>query len=42
MLKGSNLPLESQFLLAGKVRGILSPDVEIPLRQRSRTCQIKT
>ena len=35
MLKGSHLPLESQFMLAGKVRGILSPDVEIPLRQRS-------
>jgi hypothetical protein len=42
MLKGSNLPLESQFVLAGKVRGILSPDVEIPLRQRSRACPIKT
>jgi hypothetical protein len=24
------------------VRGILSPDVEIPLRQRSRVCPIKT
>jgi sulfide:quinone oxidoreductase len=42
MLKGSHLPLESQFALAGKVRGILSPDVEIPLRQRSRTCPVKT
>lgn len=38
MLKGSHLPLESQFVMAGKVRGILSPDVEIPLRQRRLTC----
>jgi len=42
MLKGSELPLESQFVLAGKVRGILSPDIELPLRQRSRTCPVKT
>ena len=34
MLKGSHLPLENQFVLAGKVRGILSPDIEIPLRRR--------
>jgi hypothetical protein len=30
------LPLENQFVLAGKVRGILSPDIETPLRQRRR------
>jgi hypothetical protein len=34
MLKGSHLPLENQFVLAGKVRGILSPDIELPLRRR--------
>ena len=37
MLKGSHLPLESQFVLACKVRGILSPDIEIPMRQRRRS-----
>ncbi|MFW6123295.1 MAG: hypothetical protein ACOC6L_03565 [Thermodesulfobacteriota bacterium] len=37
MLKGSHLPLESQFIMAGKVRGILSPDLEMPLRQRRRS-----
>jgi sulfide:quinone oxidoreductase len=36
MLKGSHLPLENQFVLAGKIRGILSPDIEMPLRQRRR------
>ncbi len=36
MLKGSHLPLESQFVMAGKVRGILSPDIEMPLRARRR------
>jgi sulfide:quinone oxidoreductase len=36
MLKGSHLPLESQFVLAGKVRGILSPDIEMPLRSKRR------
>jgi sulfide:quinone oxidoreductase len=36
MLKGSHLPLESQFVLAGKVRGILSPDLEMPLRSKRR------
>lgn len=41
MLKGSHLPLESQFVMAGKVRGILSPDVELPLRQRRLTCPTK-
>jgi sulfide:quinone oxidoreductase len=41
MLKGSHLPLESQFVMAGKVRGILSPDVEMPLRQRRLTCPTK-
>jgi hypothetical protein len=34
MLKGSHLPLETQFVMAGKVRGILSPDIEMPLRRR--------
>ena len=34
MLKGSHLPLENQFVLAGKVRGILSPDIEMPLRRK--------
>jgi hypothetical protein len=41
MLKGSDLPLETQFVIAGKVRGILSPNVEMPLRQRSRICPVK-
>jgi sulfide:quinone oxidoreductase len=36
MLKGSHLPLEPQFVMAGKVRGILSPDVEMPLRRRRK------
>lgn len=36
MLKGSHLPLESQFLFAGKVRGILSPDIEAALSPRRR------
>ena len=36
MLKGSHLPLEPQFVMAGKVRGILSPDVEMPLRRRKK------
>ena len=36
MLKGSHLPLESQFVMAGKVRGILSPDIEMPLRAGER------
>ncbi len=34
MLKGSHLPLETQFVMAGKVRGILSPDIEMPLRRK--------
>ncbi len=34
MLKGSHLPLENQFVMAGKVRGILSPDIELPLRRK--------
>ena len=34
MLKGSHLPMENQFIMAGKVRGILSPDIELPLRRR--------
>jgi len=34
MLKGSHLPLENQFVLAGKVRGLISPDLEMPLRRR--------
>jgi hypothetical protein len=36
MLRGSHLPLESQFVLAGKIRGILSPDIEMPLRSKRR------
>ncbi len=36
MLKGSHLPLEPQFVMAGKVRGILSPDIEMPLRRRRK------
>jgi sulfide:quinone oxidoreductase len=36
MLKGSHLPLEPEFILAGKERGILSPDIEMPLRMRRR------
>ena len=34
MLRGSHLPLENQFVLAGKVRGILAPDIELPLRRK--------
>ena len=36
MLKGSHLPMESQFVMAGKVRGIISPDIEIPMRARRK------
>jgi len=34
LLSGSLLPLENRFILAGKLRGILSPDIEMPLRRR--------
>lgn len=36
MLKGSHLPLESQFVMAGKVRGIISPDIEMAMRARRK------
>lgn len=38
MLKGSHLPLETQFVMAGKVRGILSPDIEMPLIKIAPKC----
>ncbi len=34
MLKGSHLPLEPQFVMAGKVYGKISPDIEMPMRRR--------